>query len=278
MFSKQCIKFSSTVLLLFTALVVGGCGTTTAYWATSENARDLSPAQARKLLLKTAQSVSGCGTPVTSGAVTHEKFQTSCEGPYRFAEYPALVAMVYIGDPVEGSAANKTCINVREVSVSRATGEGRWRREDCMVYRAGDYSAAARDFVRAWYVWAREGTTYYMAQEAAFERVAQEYLASASKPMLGEEARSFKVQAEDAVKNKRFEDAADLYAEALQVAPWWPEGYFNRALILGELKEFDTAVFEMKRYLRLAPDAADARAAQNKVYVWQAEVKRAEKH
>jgi len=92
--------------------------------------------------------------------------------------------------------------------------------------------------------------------------------------MLGEEARSFKVQAEDAVKNKRFEDAADLYAEALQVAPWWPEGHFNRALTLGELKEFDTAVFEMKRYLRLAPDAANARAAQDKMYVWQAEAKR----
>lgn len=111
-------------------------------------------------------------------------------------------------------------------------------------------------------------------EEARFERAVQEYLASASKPMLGEEARSFKVQAEDAVKNKRFEDAADLYAEALQVAPWWPEGHFNRALTLGELKEFDTAVFEMKRYLRLAPDAANARAAQDKMYVWQAEAKR----
>lgn len=111
-------------------------------------------------------------------------------------------------------------------------------------------------------------------EDARFERAVQEYLASASKPMLGEEARSFKVQAEDAVKNKRFEDAADLYYEALQIAPWWPEGHFNRALILGDLKEFDAAVFEMKRYLRLAPDAANARAAQDKMYVWQAEAKR----
>jgi len=90
------------------------CGTATAYRATPEDTRDLSPAQARKLLIKTAQSVSGCHTPIKSGAVTHEKFQSSCEGPYRFAEFPELVAMVYIADPVEGRAANKTCINVRE--------------------------------------------------------------------------------------------------------------------------------------------------------------------
>jgi hypothetical protein len=56
--------------------------------------------------------------------------------------------------------------------------------------------------------------------ESAFEKAAQEYRASATKPVLPEEARRFKVQAEAAVREKRFDDAADLYGEALDVAPW----------------------------------------------------------
>lgn len=269
MFSKQCMKFGTAILLFLAALVVGGCGTTTLYRATPEDTRDLSPAQARKLLIKTAQSVSGCHTPIKSGAVTHEKFQSSCEGPYRFAEFPELVAMVYIADPVEGRAANKTCINVREVSVSRATGEGRWRAGDCMLYRSGDNSAAARDFVRAWYVWARTGTAFYQAQEAAFGQVAQSYHTASVKPQLPEEAVRYKVKAEAAVRQKRFDEASGLYDQALGAAPWWPQGHYNRGLILGEMGDHEEAVVELKRYLKLEPDAANARAVQLKIYEWE---------
>ena len=55
----------------------------------------------------------------------------------------------------------------------------------------------------------------------------------------------------------------------MKIAPWWPEGYFNRALILGELNRFAEAMREMKRYLQLAPDAPNARAAQDKIYEWE---------
>ncbi len=84
-----------------------------------------------------------------------------------------------------------------------------------------------------------------------------------------EEARKFKVQAEGAIQEKKFKDAADLYREALNVAPWWPDGYFNRALVLGETGEYEEAMREMKFYLQLVPDAPDARAAQDKVYQWE---------
>ena len=77
------------------------------------------------------------------------------------------------------------------------------------------------------------------------------------------------VLAEDAVKHKRFQDAADLYGRALGVAPWWPDGHFDRALILGELHEYTAAADEMQRYVALVPDAPDARAARDKIYIWQ---------
>ncbi len=102
-----------------------------------------------------------------------------------------------------------------------------------------------------------------------FQAVVEEYRAANPKPGLHEEARKFKVQAEFALQEKQFARAAELYGKALDIAPWWPEGHFNRALILGETKRYREAMREMKRYLLLVPDASNARAAQDKIYQWE---------
>jgi tetratricopeptide (TPR) repeat protein len=86
---------------------------------------------------------------------------------------------------------------------------------------------------------------------------------------LPEEANKYKVQAEGAVRDKQFDDAVDYYAKALRIAPWWPAGHFNRALVLGEAGDYEIAMREMKYYLQLAPDAPNARAAQDKIYDWE---------
>lgn len=106
-----------------------------------------------------------------------------------------------------------------------------------------------------------------------FQAVAAAYRSADPKPSFPEEARRFRVQAETAVREKRFDDAARGYRDALQAAPWWPEGRFNRSLLLGELKRYDEAIREMKRYLALAPDAPNARAAQDKIYEWEGKVR-----
>lgn len=90
-----------------------------------------------------------------------------------------------------------------------------------------------------------------------------------SNAALPEEANRYKVQAEGAVRDKEFDDAADFYAEALKIAPWWPVGHFNRALVLGEAGEYGEAKREMKYYLQLVPEAPNARAAQDKIYDWE---------
>ncbi len=108
------------------------------------------------------------------------------------------------------------------------------------------------------------------AVEAAFSDVASRYRAADPKPDFPEEARRLRVQAEAMLREKRFTDAADLYGEALNAVPWWPEGRFNRALVLGEIKDYDEAAREMKRYLMLAPDAPNARAAKDRIYEWEA--------
>jgi formylglycine-generating enzyme required for sulfatase activity len=102
-----------------------------------------------------------------------------------------------------------------------------------------------------------------------FREVAAKYLAANPKPQFPEEARKYKVQAEFAVQEKQFTKAVEFYGKALDIAPWWPEGHFNRALILGETKKYWDAMREMKRYLLLAPDATNARSAQDKIYQWE---------
>lgn len=114
-------------------------------------------------------------------------------------------------------------------------------------------------------------------EQARFAEAAAKYRAAAFKPELPEEARRFKVQAEGAVVDKQFQDAADFYEQALQVAPWWPEGRYNRAMVLSEVGDYDQAIMEIKRYLALVPDAPNARAAQDKVYDWERKAAAAEK-
>ena len=110
--------------------------------------------------------------------------------------------------------------------------------------------------------------------DSRFAEIAEEYKRADPKPQFPEAARKFRVQAESAVRDQQLDDAADLYEEALHVAPWWPEGRFNRALILGELKEYREAMGEMRKYLALVPGTSNARAAHDKIYEWEGKVGR----
>lgn len=106
----------------------------------------------------------------------------------------------------------------------------------------------------------------------ALPETAAKYRALPVKPELPEAARIFRVQAEDAVARQRFQEAVELYGKALQVAPWWPEGHFNQALILGESDCPEEAIAAMERYLALVPDAPDARAARDTIYTWKGRI------
>lgn len=102
----------------------------------------------------------------------------------------------------------------------------------------------------------------------AFRARAAELRSKAAQPVT-EDSRRYRVQAESAVTEKRFEDAARRYRQAIDASPWWADGYFNLALVLGELGRAREAIIAMKKYLFLAPDAPDARDAQDKIYVWE---------
>lgn len=255
MLSKQCMKLRSTALALFAALAAGGCATTPLYRATAEDTRDLSLAQAHKLLITTIQAgpIQLC-KPLR---VTYKAFKCGSL-TYLYSKTPTLF---------EGNGG------FGDVYVS-TTGD--------IIHTVYFWSGAsarsnARDFARAWYVLAREAPAYYLAQDAAFESVAQSYRNASVKPRLPEEAVRYKVQAELAVQQKRFDDAVDLYEQALDIAPWWPAGHYNRGLILGELQDYEEGIRALQKYLKLEPEASNARAVQLKIYQWESLVPRAAK-
>lgn len=112
-------------------------------------------------------------------------------------------------------------------------------------------------------------------EKARFDAVVQTYRAASPKPALPEDARRFEVQAEDAVRDKQFAEAEDLYAQELDIVPWLPKAHFNRALVLAEIGDYGSAKDEMGRYLALAPDAQNARQAQDYIYQWERKEKEA---
>lgn len=106
------------------------------------------------------------------------------------------------------------------------------------------------------------------AQSADFEKNLAEYRAKKGEAP-PEEARRLKSQAEAAVGLRRFEDALSLYDRAADLAPWWPDAWFHRALILAELGRFEEAIEAMQKHLALEPAPQDVRAAKDKIYSWE---------
>jgi hypothetical protein len=75
-------------------------------------------------------------------------------------------------------------------------------------------------------------------------------------------------QAKVAIERKNLTTAATIYENAVALAPWWADGHFNAALILGELDAVDAASAEMRRYSFLKPDAPDTAVVQAKLAEW----------
>lgn len=114
-----------------------------------------------------------------------------------------------------------------------------------------------------------ERRAWLARKEQDFAKTAQDYRNANPKPVLPEEVLRFNVIALSAVREKHFLDAAQSYEQALAIAPWWPEGQFNAALMWAQVGFLHPAVDHMKKYLLLVPDAANARAAQDKIYEWE---------
>ena len=90
-------------------------------------------------------------------------------------------------------------------------------------------------------------------------------------PAIPEEARRALVRGNAAMTDAKSPDAAarpiELYEEALTIAPWWGDAYFNLSKARELRQEYDLAIHALRFFLLSAPPEADARQAQDQIYV-----------
>lgn len=94
-------------------------------------------------------------------------------------------------------------------------------------------------------------------------------------PAISEEANRafvkgnvFQKEAKDA---SGYELAISAYREALHIAPWWGDAYYNLAVALESARQFGVAIASIKLYMAsVQAGSAEAREAQNRMYAIEA--------
>lgn len=90
------------------------------------------------------------------------------------------------------------------------------------------------------------------------------------KPAVPEDARRYLARGIAAVQNAKntedFKLALPEFKNATNVAPWWPDAYFNLALVQEKLDDFTGATANYHLYLSLAPNAKDTEKIRTHTY------------
>ncbi|MBN1131831.1 MAG: hypothetical protein JXA39_02070 [Bacteroidales bacterium] len=87
---------------------------------------------------------------------------------------------------------------------------------------------------------------------------------------ISENQRKLMVQGNLLHKNQEYLAALDKYHEIIESDPLnCPFCYYSIAFIYADIRNYNLAIFNMKKYLILYPDAPNARAAQDKIYEWE---------
>lgn len=101
-----------------------------------------------------------------------------------------------------------------------------------------------------------------------FPQKAAAWRALAVKPELSREVRVRRALAEKAIDAHRPNEALKYYEEGTALDVTWAQGWFNAALVAGQLGHYSDAALYMGNYLELAPDAPDADSARDQMAVW----------
>lgn len=113
----------------------------------------------------------------------------------------------------------------------------------------------------------------FSAQLVLFEPLAAQYRELTVKSTVSEEQRKYIVQANGFNEQKNYDKAIELYKKAIEVDQTaYPGAYSNLAILSAQVNKFDAAIYYMKKYLMLEPDATDARGAQDKIYLWESQL------
>ncbi|TSA40457.1 MAG: tetratricopeptide repeat protein [Verrucomicrobiales bacterium] len=265
---------SLALLLVVTFITIMGSGCTSTYTPVSAKVSGLTPQTARAQLIEVVRDIRGINNDwatvdsliITSTGVQVRGHFTDAQGGSFFLRLPY--------DKV-GSLRFENDHNTVEWVVE-AIGKYKMYTSSAVInWRSEKPAIEFANAMRVLSESSAKGENVAGEEPMDFEKVAERYIAANPKPPLSEDLRKLSVQAEFAFQKKQYDEAVSLYGQALAIAPWWPKGRFNRALLLSELERYEQAIAEMKKYLMLVPGAQDARAAQDRIYQWEAEVAKA---
>lgn len=170
-------------------------------------------------------------------------------------------------------AAETPCTGVRELADSRTRFYSPLVRAAEGLYAWQDFRDAQL-FCDAWNQLvdqSRRGESDDMLVFTAEARQWREKPESRSPAPAGWERH--RVLAESSYRERDLMGALQHYEAGLRIRPMWPEGWFNAALLYEVLGEYEYASNRMRRYLALVPNAPDARAARDKLIVWEEKIR-----
>jgi len=117
------------------------------------------------------------------------------------------------------------------------------------------------------------GENQYSAELTRFEPIAAQYRSLKVKPVVSEEQRKYIVQANLLSQQKNYEKAIELYNKAIDLdQTGYSPAYSNAALLSARIKKFRDAIYYMKKYLMLEPEATDARSSKDQIYEWEIQI------
>lgn len=90
-------------------------------------------------------------------------------------------------------------------------------------------------------------------------------------PAPPESARSAFVEATTFMKNGQLQDAEEKFENAIKLAPWWADAYYNCALADEKLGRYDDASKLLELYLKFPLSEQDSRDAHDRIYALAAE-------
>lgn len=145
----------------------------------------------------------------------------------------------------------------------------------CAIAVPARAQASNADFQQAVAAYQQSLTT-----EAA-EKVIRMAVAMEQLPPIPEEARRHFVRGTTLFKEAKspddFKQVVDEFGQAANIAPWWPDARYNRALAWEAAGNYEKAIINLKLYLLFKLPEADARAAQDKIYAIEAKQEKAAK-
>lgn len=137
----------------------------------------------------------------------------------------------------------------------------------------GDKQRAFSAFVQAFKATAPQDRT---SRDNAVQGMASLIHSGFTPPLMNETTRRLAIKAQVVAQEKAYQEAIQIYWQAIQEAPWVANLYYDHALLIAEsankADDYNSAITEMKRFNMLSNNATEKREAQDRIYQW--EVKR----